>query len=63
MTPEATVVDGRRNSKDGLLKVSPFYHWTDEKLDDYLKHNDLPNEFKYFDPTKVLSNRECGLHA
>ncbi|HET8752834.1 MAG TPA: phosphoadenylylsulfate reductase, partial [Salinimicrobium sp.] len=23
----------------------------------------LPNEFKYFDPTKVLSNRECGLHA
>ncbi|MCH4821815.1 phosphoadenosine phosphosulfate reductase family protein [Gramella lutea] len=50
-------------SKDGLLKVSPFYHWTDEKLDDYLKKYDLPNEFKYFDPTKVLSNRECGLHA
>ncbi|MGA8853088.1 MAG: phosphoadenosine phosphosulfate reductase family protein [Christiangramia sp.] len=50
-------------SKDGLLKVSPFYHWTDEKLDGYLKQYDLPNEFKYFDPTKVLSNRECGLHA
>ena len=50
-------------SKDGLLKVSPFYHWTDEKLDEYLKQNDLPNEIKYFDPTKVLSNRECGLHA
>jgi hypothetical protein len=22
----------------------------------------LPNEFTYFDPTKVESNRECGLH-
>lgn len=50
-------------SKDGLLKVSPFYHWSDEKLDDYLREHNLPNEFKYFDPTKVLSNRECGLHA
>lgn len=50
-------------SKDGLLKVSPFYHWSDEKLDDYLREHKLPNEFKYFDPTKVLENRECGLHA
>ncbi|MGY5846539.1 phosphoadenosine phosphosulfate reductase domain-containing protein [Salegentibacter sp. HM20] len=50
-------------SKDGILKVSPFYHWDDERLDTYLKKHNLPNEFKYFDPTKVLSNRECGLHA
>lgn len=50
-------------SKDGILKVSPFYHWSDEDLDEYLKKHGLPNEFKYFDPTKVLSNRECGLHA
>lgn len=50
-------------SKDGVLKVSPFYHWTDEQLDAYLEENNLPNEFKYFDPTKVLSNRECGLHS
>lgn len=50
-------------SKDGILKVSPFYHWSDEKLDAYLEKNALPNEFKYFDPTKVLENRECGLHA
>lgn len=50
-------------SQDGLLKVSPFYYWSDEKLDEYLKKYHLPNEFKYFDPTKVLSNRECGLHA
>ncbi|WP_300441277.1 phosphoadenosine phosphosulfate reductase family protein [Christiangramia sp.] len=50
-------------SKDGVLKVSPFYHWSDEKLDGYLREYKLPNEFKYFDPTKVLDNRECGLHA
>ncbi len=50
-------------SKDGILKVSPFYHWTDKELDKYLEENNLPNEFKYFDPTKVLENRECGLHG
>lgn len=50
-------------SKEGVLKVSPFYHWSDEDLDVYLRENGLPNEFKYFDPTKALANRECGLHA
>jgi phosphoadenosine phosphosulfate reductase len=49
-------------SKEGILKVSPFYNWSDKDLDEYLKDNKLPNEFKYFDPTKVESNRECGLH-
>ena len=49
-------------SKDGVLKVSPFYNFSDEDLDQYLAKFDLPNEFKYFDPTKVESNRECGLH-
>lgn len=50
-------------SKDGVLKVSPFYHWDDAQLDAYLAKQDLPNEHKYFDPTKVLENRECGLHS
>ncbi len=50
-------------SKDGVLKVSPFYYWSDADLDKYLEENKLPNEFKYFDPTKALENRECGLHA
>ncbi|NDV15508.1 phosphoadenosine phosphosulfate reductase family protein [Muricauda sp. TY007] len=50
-------------SKDGVLKVSPFYHWSDTQLDAYLKAQGLPNEHKYFDPTKVLANRECGLHT
>lgn len=50
-------------SKDGVLKVSPFYHWSDTQLDAYLSKRNLPNEHKYFDPTKVLENRECGLHT
>ncbi|WP_378185560.1 phosphoadenosine phosphosulfate reductase family protein [Aquimarina sp. W85] len=48
---------------DGVLKVSPFYHYSDAELDVYLSENQLPNEFKYFDPTKVLDNRECGIHT
>ena len=50
-------------SKDGVLKVSPFYYWIDAQLDEYLAERNLPNEHKYFDPTKVLENRECGLHT
>lgn len=49
-------------NKDGVLKVSPFYNFSDDQLDEYLNTHDLPNEFKYFDPTKVLENRECGIH-
>lgn len=48
---------------DGILKVSPFYYHSDEKLDTYLEAHKLPNEFNYFDPTKQIENRECGLHA
>ena len=49
-------------SADGILKVSPFYHFSDKELDQYLKDHGLSNELNYFDPTKQLDNRECGLH-
>lgn len=49
--------------KEGVLKVSPFYHYSDTELDAYMSKYQLPNEFKYFDPTKALENRECGLHT
>lgn len=47
---------------DGVLKVSPFYHYSDADLDNYIAENGLENEFKYYDPTKVYENRECGIH-
>ena len=50
-------------SVDGILKISPFYNWTDKELEMYLLEHSLPNEFEYFDPTTVIENRECGLHA
>lgn len=49
--------------KNDEWKVSPFYHYSDEDLDAYLEEYNLPNEKKYFDPTKVLESRECGIHA
>lgn len=55
-------IDIVSKSKDGIVKVSPFYNWTDTDLDAYLAKLNLPNEFTYFDPTKVENNRECGLH-
>jgi phosphoadenosine phosphosulfate reductase len=47
----------------GVLKVSPFYYYSDAELDDYMQEHELLNEFKYYDPTKGLENRECGLHT
>ncbi|ANH60635.1 phosphoadenosine phosphosulfate reductase domain-containing protein [Dokdonia donghaensis] len=49
-------------SKAGVLKVSPFYNYSDSDLDVYLKEHNLPNETDYYDPTKVLAHRECGIH-
>ena len=49
-------------SKDGILKVSPFYYWTDDDLDEYLDLKNLPKNSTYFDPVKALENRECGIH-
>ncbi len=49
-------------SKEGILKVSPFYHYSDAQLMDYIKTHDLPLEFDYYDPVKALSHRECGIH-
>ena len=55
-------IDIVSKTKDGTLKISPFYYWSDDNMDDYLSKHQIPNEFKYYDPTKALSNRECGIH-
>nr|WP_297462199.1 phosphoadenosine phosphosulfate reductase family protein [uncultured Halomonas sp.] len=47
---------------NGLIKVAPVLHWTAKDMYQYLLKHDLPNNFDYFDPTKVEDKRECGLH-
>ncbi len=62
-TAHRNTLDIVSQDKNGVLKVSPFYYYSDTELDVYLEENVLPNEFDYFDPTKVLEHRECGLHS
>lgn len=50
-------------SREGILKVSPVFHWSSRQMNDYLKAHGLPNNYDYFDPTKVEDKRECGLHV
>lgn len=50
-------------SKDGIIKVAPLFNWTDADLEAYLAEHNLPNEHDYFDPTKAVETRECGLHT
>jgi len=50
-------LDGR-----GLLKVAPLLRWQEPEVERYLLERKLPSEANYFDPTKGLAGRECGLH-
>jgi phosphoadenosine phosphosulfate reductase len=52
--------DPRHEAFSREVKIEPF--WTARQLHEYLKRHDLPNNFDYFDPTKVDEHRECGLH-
>ncbi|MGQ4879469.1 phosphoadenosine phosphosulfate reductase family protein [Billgrantia sp. LNSP4103-1] len=61
-TPERARMAQVSRNADGLLKVSPLLHWSAKEMYQYLQLHDLPNEFDYFDPTKVEEKRECGLH-
>lgn len=49
-------------TRRGVYKVAPLFNWSEIDLEGYLYENVLPTETDYFDPTKVLSDRECGLH-
>jgi len=48
-------------TSDGILRVSPFYHYTDDEIRYYLTKNELPMEYDYFDPVKSSSKSECGI--
>lgn len=50
-------------SSQGILKVAPIYHWSEQDQLNYITKYGLPDEKRYFDPTKVEDNRECGLHT
>jgi bifunctional enzyme CysN/CysC len=47
---------------NGTIKVSPLLDWSLEDMQAYLTHHGLPDETRYFDPTKAEAGRECGLH-
>lgn len=47
----------------GILKVAPFFYFSDEQLQAYMDENELISCRHYFDPTKVSDGRECGLHT
>ncbi|AMO55876.1 phosphoadenosine phosphosulfate reductase [Endozoicomonas montiporae CL-33] len=50
-------------TRDGYLRVAPLLNWTELDVEEYLVEHDLPIENDYYDPTKVLGHRECGLHT
>lgn len=51
-----------QDSPGGVVKVAPVFYWSEDDMHAYLEEHGLPNETSYYDPTKVLGNRECGLH-
>jgi len=50
-------------NKSGILKVAPLFYWSDARINDYMSKHQLPTCRNYFDPTKIESGRECGLHT
>ena len=54
-----TVAHGPNNT----IKVSPLLDWSLQDMQAYLTKHGLPDETRYFDPTKAEAGRECGLHT
>ena len=55
-------LDPFEQAAEGWIKACPLLDWTEADMAAYLAQYNLPDERTYFDPTKVDSNRECGLH-
>ncbi|MBA6411638.1 phosphoadenosine phosphosulfate reductase family protein [Parahaliea sp. F7430] len=47
----------------GIIKVAPIFYWSEDQVAEYMAAFELPSCKHYFDPTKVLDGRECGLHT
>lgn len=61
-TPHRQTLDVVSLDARDIIKVAPVFHWTRLEIEAYIKGLNLPIEYDYHDPTKVLGNRECGLH-
>lgn len=48
-------------SKQHILKVAPIFYWSEEQQLEYIASHNLPDEHRYFDPTKADDHRECGI--
>ena len=47
----------------GIIKVAPLFYWSEEQVEAYMQQHQLATCKHYFDPTKVMDGRECGLHT
>ncbi|MEH6634892.1 MAG: phosphoadenosine phosphosulfate reductase family protein [Halioglobus sp.] len=47
----------------GIIKVAPIFYWSEADVEAYMEQHELATCKHYFDPTKVLDGRECGLHT
>ncbi len=47
----------------GILRVAPIFHWTEDQLENYMTMNNIPTCRRYFDPTKLRDDAECGIHT
>ena len=56
-------MDTVAHGPNGMIKVSPLLDWSFEDMQAYLSLHGLPDETRYFDPTKAEAGRECGLHT
>jgi len=61
-TPYREKLDIVTMDSRGILKVAPFFYWSEKEVAEYIENNDLAIPSHYFDPTKMAENAECGLH-
>ena len=49
-------------SPEGILKVSPFFYYSNAQIVAYARQHMLNIDLEYYDPIKALDKRECGIH-
>ena len=62
-SPLRQKMDTIAHGPNGTIKVSPLLDWSMGDMQAYLTKHGLPDETRYFDPTKAEAGRECGLHT